>query len=202
MLQLYHSPASPFCRMIDVLLHETGQFADVEPVRARTNALEAGTSPVAANPLGKIPALTRDDGPAIFDSRVICRYLDARAGGRLYPETRLWEVLTLEALAHGIAEAALLLVMEARFREEAMRSEAWMAGQWAKITRGLDAVEAQWMSHLRGPLTMGQVAVGCALGYVDFRLGARPWREGRGALAEWEAEFAGRASMQATVPHD
>ena len=157
--------------------------------------------PVARNPLGKIPTLERDDGPALYDSRVICRYLDDLAGGRLYPEKpRLWETLTLEATGDGIMEAAVLMVYEERTRPEEQRFAPWVEGQWAKIARALDALEARWLAHLAGPLDAGQIAVGCALGYVDFRHAARDWRAGRPGLAAWEARFAARPAMQATRP--
>ncbi len=152
-------------------------------------------------PLGKIPALERSDGPAIYDSRVITRYLDARLGCGLYPEAPgLWDTLTLEATADGILDAAILMVYEARIRPEDKRFEPWLEGQWIKVSRALDALESRWMSHLHGPLDMGQIAVACALGYVDFRHGDRNWREGRASLAAWEAKFAARDSMQATIP--
>ena len=104
---------------------------------------------IHANPLGKIPALVRDDGPALYDSRVITRYLDARAGGRLYPETRIWEVLTLEATADGIMDAALAMVLELRLRAEGERSPRWIEGQWRKVERGLDAIEDRAQTRLR-----------------------------------------------------
>jgi glutathione S-transferase len=157
--------------------------------------------PVTRNPLGKIPVLEREDGPALYDSRVICRYLDDLAGGGLYPaKPRLWETLTLEATGDGIMEAALLMVYEDRTRPEERRFGGWVEGQWAKIDRALDAVEARWMAHLAGPPDASHIAVGCALGYLDFRLAARDWRPGRPALAAWEARFAARPSMQATRP--
>lgn len=162
--------------------------------------LDPGTLPVDRNPLGKIPALVRAEGTAIYDSRVICRYLDDLAGAGLYPPARLWETLTLEATADGMLEAALLMVYEVRVRPEDRRFPDWIEAQWAKIARALDAIESGWMDHLAGPLDMAQIAVGCALGYLDFRLGARNWREGRPRLAEWEAAFAQRPAMQATKP--
>ena len=200
MFKLNHSAASPFCRKVDVVLHETGQFDQVEAIHEPTNAVTTGATPIAANPLGKIPALVREDGPALFDSRVICRFFDARAGGKLYPKSREWEVLTLEALADGITEAALAMVYERRFKPAEQQNEAWIEGQWTKAARGLDALESQWMSHLEGPLTIGQIAVGCALGYLDLRHSDRDWRAGRDVLAAWEAKFADRPSMRATVP--
>ena len=201
-MQLYHNPASPFCRKVDVVLHETGQFDAVEAVPAKGNVVDPGTQPIGINPLGKIPTLTRDDGPAIFDSRVICRYLDAKGGGSLYPETRIWEVLTLEAMADGMLDAALGMVYEGRLRDEAHQNQAVVEGYWAKIARGLDALEDRWLSHLGGPVSAGQIAVGCMLGYLDFRLGDRNWRDGRPELAKWSENFGARASMQATMPSD
>lgn len=200
-MKLYHSPTSPFVRKCMILLMETGQLADVTLVSSAGTPLDASQMPVAQNPLGKIPALERDDGPAIYDSRVICRYLDDRAGGRLYPAgPRLWDSLTLEATGDGIVDAAILMVYEWRIRPEEHRMPEWVEGQWAKVARALDALEGRWISHLNGPLDMGQVSVGCALGYLDFRHGARNWRETRPLLAAWEARFAARDSAKATVP--
>lgn len=200
-MRLYHSATSPYVRKVMVLLLETGQEGDVTLVPAAGTPVDPGTMPVAQNPLGKIPALERPDGPALYDSRVICRYLDVRAGGRLYPAApRLWETLTLEATADGILDAAILMVYEARVRPEEKRFADWAEGQWAKISRSLDALNERWMSHLAGPLDMGQIAVACALGYIDFRHDARNWRQGRAALADWYQDFAKRDSMTATVP--
>ena len=200
-MKLYHSPTSPYVRKVMVLLHETGQLDHVELVPASTNPVQGGTLPAAKNPLGKVPTLEREDGPALYDSRVITRYLDHRAGGVLYPAPpRLWDTLTLEATADGILDAALLMVYETKMRGEGQRSDDWIEGQWGKIARALDAVGARWMSHLHGPLDMGQIAMACALGYVDLRHDSRSWRTGRDDLAAWAAKIAERPSLQATVP--
>ncbi len=200
MMDLYYSPASPYVRKVLVTLHETGQDDSVTLVTSQQTPLQADPSNVTQNPLGKVPTLTRPDGSALYDSRVICRYLDARAGGRLYPEQRIWEVLTLEATADGILDAAVLMVYEMRVRPEDKRFPDYVEAQWAKIGRALDAIEARWTSHLAGPLDIGQIAVGCALGYLDFRHPDRAWREGRATLAAWFARFDDRPSMQATRP--
>lgn len=201
-MKLYDNPASPFCRKVTVLLHETGQIDEVEIIPAAGHPTAPGTLPLSENPLGKIPTLIRPDAPAMYDSRVICRFLDDRAGAGLYPEHRLWDTLVLEATAEGIMEAAVLSVYERRSRPEATQDEAWIDAQWAKIARALDALNARWMSHLHGRFDMGQVAVGVALGYLDFRLPHRDWRTGRDALAAWEATFRERPSMLATAPKD
>ncbi len=200
-MHLYHSPASPYVRKVLVTLHETGQDAAVTLVASQQTPLSPDPGNVSQNPLGKIPTLARPDGPALYDSRVICRYLDHRAGAGLYPERRIWEVLTLEATADGILDAAVLMVYESRVRPEEKRFPDYVEAQWAKIARALDALEARWMSHLSGPLDMGQIAVGCALGYLDFRHGDRDWRPDRPALAAWFARFDARASMAGTRPH-
>jgi glutathione S-transferase len=199
-MKLISSPLSPFVRKVRVLLLESGLDDQVEVVDVATSPLETDPQAAAANPLGKIPALVRLDGPAIHDSRVITRYLDARADGRFYPEARLWEVLTLEAIAEGIMEAALAMTYEARFRPEEIRYAPWVEGQWAKAARALDAVEGRWMSHLAGPLDMSHIALGCALGYLDFRHDARGWRVGHPALEAWYAKMAARDSMMRTAP--
>ncbi|MCU0907267.1 MAG: glutathione S-transferase [Rhodobacteraceae bacterium] len=200
-MRLFHSPTSPFVRKVMVVLHETGQVGDVTLVRAAGTPVDPGTMPLSLNPLGKIPALERADGPALYDSRVICRYLADRAGSTLYPPgPRQWDALTLEATADGILEAALLMVYETRVRPETFRSADWVEGQWAKIDRALTVLETRWISHLLGPLDIGQIAVGCALGYLDFRHDGRGWRQGRGALDDWFATFSARPAMAATAP--
>jgi glutathione S-transferase len=200
-MKLYYAPASPFVRKVMVLLNEAGAVGQVDLIPAAGNPLDPGTMPVDRNPLGKIPALERDDGSTLYDSRVITRYLDATLAAWLYPEApRLWDTLTLEATADGIAEAAVLIRYELHVRPEAFRSDDWAKAQWQKIDRALTAVEDRWMDHLSGRLEMGQIALGCALGYIDFRLNDRDWRHSRPLLAAWSAAFAKRPAMLATAP--
>ena len=201
MMTLHHSPTSPFVRKVMVLLHETGQLDQVTLSASMGTPIEPGTMPVAHNPLGKIPALERPQASTLFDSRVICRYLASRTDNGFYPEgDALWDTLALEALADGILEAAILMRYEVFVRPADKQFGPWIEGQWNKVARSLDALESRWMAHLHGPLTMGQVATGCALGYLDFRLGDRGWRTGRPALAAWFESFSQRPSMQATKP--
>ena len=199
-MKLIMSPASPFVRKVRVVLREGGLADQVTELPVTTTALDTAAEVRAANPLGKIPVLVREDGPAIHDSRVITRYLDTTFDLGLYPQSRLWEILTLEATADGLMEAAVLMVYEHRFRPENLWSEAWTEAQWGKVTGALDAIETRWMSHMAGPVNAGQIAVGCALGYLDFRHAGRAWRDGRPALAEWHAGFGARPSMLDTAP--
>ncbi|MEX0286315.1 MAG: glutathione S-transferase [Paracoccaceae bacterium] len=200
-MKLYHFPTSPFVRKVMVTLHETGQLDDVEVVNSMTAPTAPADNVIPSNPLGKIPALERDDGPALYDSRVICAYLDSRAEAGLYGDNaRRWDTLTLEATADGIMDAAILMVYEGRVRPEDKQYPEWVEAQWGKVTRAIAALNQRWMAHLHGPLDMGQIAVACALGYVDFRHPDRDWRSSNDSLAAWYKGFAERPSMQATVP--
>lgn len=200
-MKLYYAATSPYVRKVMILLEETGQRDDVELIDVATTPVAADPALLAKNPLAKVPALERPDGPTLYDSRVITAYLDARGGDRLYPVgTRRWDTLTLEATADGILDAALLMTYEARLRPEEKRMPEWVDGQWDKIARSVAALNTRWMSHLNGPLDMGQIAVGCALAYVDFRHGARDWRKGNDGLATWFATFESRPWMKSTVP--
>jgi len=199
-MQLIMSPASPFVRKIRVLVREAKLTDVVEEVNIATTPLASASEAVAANPLGRIPALIRDEGPALYDSRVISRYLDDYAGSGLYPSSRLWEILTLEATGDGVMDSTVSMSYEMRLRPEEKQSEEWINAQWGKVERTLDAIGSRWMSHLEGPLNMGQISVACALSYIDFRHDVRNWREGRKALADWHAGFSERQSMIDTAP--
>lgn len=200
-MQLYYSPASPFVRMVRVVLVETGQADAVELVESHGTALDADRMSSAVNPLGKIPALVRADGPSLYDSRVICQYLDTLAGTGLYPDgPSRWDTLVLESTAIGMMDAAVLMTYERRIRPEELVFEPWIEGQWNKVARALDVLESRWMSHLHGPLEMGQLATGCALGYLDLRHDVRNWREGRPSLAAWYDKIAQRDSFLQTAP--
>ena len=200
-MKLYHAPASPFVRKVMVLLHEAGATDRVTLVSAAGNPLDPGTLPVDRNPLGKIPALERPDGPTLYDSRVITRYLDDLLQAGLYPPApRHWDTHVIEATGDGIAEAAVLMRYEMHVRPEPTRSPDWAEAQWAKIARALAALEDRWTSHLSGPVDMGQVAIGAALGYLDFRHGERDWRSAHPGLTAWYEAFAARPAMLATAP--
>lgn len=200
-MKLYIAGPSPFARKVRVSILELNLSDAVEEIEVMGTPLDSGSIKLSSNPLGKIPSLERPDGPAIYDSRVITRYLDDRAGGKLYPDApRLWEALTLEATADGIMDAAILMVYEHRCRPADIVSQDWIDAQWSKIDRSLNAVNERWMSHLNGPMDVAQIGIGVALEYLDFRLPDRDWRLTRPALADWQAEFSKRSSMQETKP--
>lgn len=197
-MKLYFANTSPYARKARITVIEKGLEDRVETIFQ--NPFEDSADLVAANPLKRVPALVDDGGTAIFDSPVICAYLDACGqGAKLIPEGDLrWTVLTGEAMADGLLDAAFAIVMERR-RPEEQRSEMWF-GRWeAAIGRTLDSIEAD-LSGFEGDVSLAQIALGCALGYLDFRLPDLTWREARPALATWFAGFENRPSMQATVP--
>ncbi|MFN3661541.1 glutathione S-transferase [Yoonia sp.] len=197
-MKLLMSAASPFVRKVRVTLRELDLLDQVQEVAVTTTPLASDPTVVAANPTGKIPALVRASGPAIYDSRVITRFLNDHVGGKLYPQARIWDVLTLEATADAIMDATVAMTYEARFRSEAMQSSDWVEAQWGKASRCIAAIDSRWMSHLNGPLDMGQIAVACALCYVDLRHDSRGWRNGNDTLAEWHSRFMTRDSMKDT----
>jgi glutathione S-transferase len=155
----------------------------------------------AANPLTKVPTLVLDDGTALFDSRVIVEYLDHRSGGRLLPPPgpERWRVLRDQAIADGLTDAALLARYERALRPQALRWDEWDAGQIGKIGRALDELERGFAPAAAAPLA-GDIAVACALGYLDLRFPELGWRQGRPRLTAFDAAMAARPSMQASAP--
>lgn len=199
-MKLIFSPASPFVRKVRVVINESGLTDQVIPMPVQTTPLATDPAARSANPLGKIPVLVLDDGKSLFDSRVICRYLNDISSAGLYPAEWIWDVLTLEALADGIMDAAVLMVYEARLRDEKNRSATWVNAQWKKITHALDALEGQKFAAMQGDLNIAQLATACALDYLDFRHGAWDWRKGRAALDKWHSQMARRISLKTTLP--
>jgi glutathione S-transferase len=158
---------------------------------------------VVDNPLGKIPCLVLEDGAALYDSRVICEYLDQlHEAPRLFPEQAAdrWDALRLQALGDGIMDAALLARYETFLRPEALRWSAWVDGQLDKVRRALDRIDTVDASGFGGRVDIGTIAIACALGYLDYRFTTLGWRGTRPGLAEWFETFAKRPSMQSTRP--
>jgi glutathione S-transferase len=195
-MKLRYSTTSPFVRKVHVLAIEAGLIDKIELVKTVT------TDPDLArhNPLNKVPALELDDGSALYDSRVICEYLDALAGGKFFPPAgqARWTALRRQALADGMVDAAILRLTESR-RQENLRSADWDEKQKLKVTQGLDALEAD---HLGPQLDIGTLMVAILLDYLDFRFKAEDWRAGHPKLAAWHKVFAERASLKKTLPHD
>ena len=153
------------------------------------------------NPLVKIPTLETDAGTVLYDSAVICEYLDTlHSGTRLFPaDNSRWEALRLQALCDGILEAAVLCRYEMAVRPEQLRWNGWIDGQFTKIRNGLDAIAREEPSW-KGNFGIGQIGAACALGYLDFRFPDEQWRSKRPRLALWFEQVSTRASIKITVP--
>lgn len=197
-LTLWYDPRSPFVRKVLVFAHEAGLAEMI--VLAAGEVWSADTGITKDNPLGKVPALVTPDG-VFAGSYLCCEYLDSLHGGtRLIPADarERWPALQLHALADGIMEAAVASVTEQLRRPKEFIYQGTLDRQSAKINRTLDRISAMTLTQAPGIAT---ITLGCALGYLDFRMPQLAWRDGRAALSLWYEQFAQRKSMQATQPH-
>lgn len=188
---LRSSDPSPFGRKVKIVAKMLGIYDQLTVEMSNTN--DPADTLRQQNPLGKIPILILDDGRKIFDSRVICEYLDAQVdGATLHPteSDARWEALTLQALGDGIVDASILQVYETRMRPEDKRHEDWLSYQADKVKRSLDHLSTNPPS-LAGDLTIGHVAIACALGYLDLRFDGK-WRESYPTLVTWLDTFDAR----------
>ncbi len=200
-MKLRYSPTSPYVRKVTVTAIESGLDGAIE--RIATNVWDPESDIARDNPLGKVPALITDGGEVLFDSPVICEYLDSlHEGVKLVPPAggARWRALRRQALADGILDAAVLRLLEGK-REPAQQSAAWIGRQKAAVERTLDALEDS-AAGLGEEVTIGHITIAVALGYLDFRYPDDDWRAGRATLAAWYQGFAQRPSMSQTVPED
>jgi glutathione S-transferase len=200
-VKLRYSPTSPYVRKVVVLGLETGQDARIERIPTSTTDPKSGLSD--QNPLGKVPAFTMDDGTVLYDSPVICEYLDSLHNGRkMIPASGAarWAALRQQALADGILDAAVGRMGETR-RPQNEQSPSFLEKQKTVVGRAVDAFEREVDSFPAEP-TLGTIAVGVALGYLDFRFAAEDWRKGHPKLTKWYETFSKRPSMSTTVPKD
>ncbi|WP_316224691.1 MULTISPECIES: glutathione S-transferase N-terminal domain-containing protein [unclassified Bradyrhizobium] len=188
---LYYAATSPYSRKIRVLVAEKGLSCAVELVLCAP--FDRPADLVALNPLSKVPTLVTDDSQVLIDSPVIAEYLDRLAAPRLIPSEgrSRWDALRRQALADGIIDAGVSMLGE--------HPRDWMERKTAVIIRALDAFEAE-IDTFEESMTIGHIALGCALGRLDFRMAALDWRAGRTKLARWNEDFQARPSMQATRP--
>jgi glutathione S-transferase len=193
-MKLYYHPLSPFARKVLVTAIENGLGETIETVMTDTQdeALRR------VNPLSKIPALQLDDGGVLYDSRVICEYLDDLGTGALLPlpSQGRWRTRLLEALGDGIADAVLRIVMENR-RSESDRHADVIARQGRAVAAGLSEAERLLDP---GRFTLGEAAIACAIGYLEMRLTNHPWRTDHPALAAWYDAALLRPSLVLTDP--
>jgi glutathione S-transferase len=198
-MKLFFSPTSPYVRKCLVLAHELGIVSQLKLLPSNAHPVNRDHTIVLNNPLGKVPTLITDDGQVLYDSRVICEYLDARAGGKLFPGggAARWQALTLQSLCDGILDAALLARYEDVARPETMRWPEWRAGQLDKAETSL--AHLQRHPHLLDErVDIGTLSMACALWYLDLRFTEMAWRERYPAVAAWYAGFSQRESLRAT----
>ena len=202
-MKLIGALTSPYVRKVRIVMAEKKldyQF-ELEDVWSNDNI-------VKSNPLGKVPCLVMEGGEAVFDSRVIVEYLDTRSPvSRLIPEASRErnEVRTWEALADGVLDAAILARLEQTWagRAEGERSQAWIDRQLRKVDASLDAIstglaEKPWCTGIH--MSLADIAVGCALGYLEFRFPDIAWRREHANLARLADKLYARQSFIDTQP--
>lgn len=199
-MRLWQNPASPFARKVRIVVRETGLLPRTEEIGAAVSPVSPNADLAKHNPLVKIPALQTDDGMVLYDSSVICEYLDSLnpAANMLPPGAARWDALRLQSLCDGILDAAVLCRYELAVRPEQYRWNDWVQGQFTKIRNGLDVLAREAPSW-GASFGIGQIGAACVLGYLDFRFGGENWRE-RAALAAWYDTVRQRASVVATMP--
>ncbi|ANN72873.1 glutathione S-transferase family protein [Bordetella bronchialis] len=202
-MKLHWSPRSPFVRKVMIVLHEAGIADRVACVRTPVAMDKPNPELVRDNPLIKLPTLVLDDGTAIYDSRVICAYLNDLAGAGLLPaEPRAR--LTAErrqALGDGLMDV-LLLYRQERNKPPARQTPAWLDAFGLKVDAVLAALEKEAPALQATPFDLGLIAIGCALSYLDYRFSDMPWRDGHPLLAAWHREFSARPSVARSQPDD
>jgi glutathione S-transferase len=203
-MTMHWSPRSPFVRKVMIAAYELG----LEPLIDRRRTVVAMTAPnedlLLDNPAGKIPTLKLADGTVLTDSTVICEYFDWLAGGlRLLPAPgpARWAELTRHAITSGLLETLVLWHNE-RGKPAAAQTKAWIDAFGVKVTSTLDWFEHEVDAVARGQFGLAQITLGCALSYMDFRLGFLDWRNGHPKLAAWHRTFSARDSARATEAVD
>jgi glutathione S-transferase len=184
--------------------HEVGLADKIERIRSVVAMTRANPDVMRDNPLGKIPTLITADGHVLFDSIVICEYLDSlHSGQKLFPASgaERWEALGWHALGDGMLDT-LILWRNEREKASARQTPEWLTVFETKIRNSVNVIEREAGALTNRPFGIGHIGIGCALGYIDFRLPHVAWREGHSRAAAWFDEFSQRESVQLTAPVD
>jgi len=202
-MKLHWSPRSPFVRKVMIVLYETGMEDRVTLVRTPVAMDKPNLDLIPDNPLIKLPTLVLDDGTPVFDSRVICAYLDGLAGGRLLPREPHARLVAerRQALGDGFLDA-LLLYRQERNKPVEKQTAAWLDAFALKVRSVLAALDAEASALASTPFDLGLIAVGCALSYMDYRFPDIAWRDGHDALAAWHRNFSERPSVVRSQPDE
>jgi glutathione S-transferase len=202
-MKLLYQTHSPYARKVLVAAHELGLKHRIEVVHHDTSPIRRNDEVFALNPLGKVPVLIVDDGPALFDSSVICEYLDGLHGGaKIIPvEHRArFRALRRQALALGMADAGIAARWEAERRPEASRWPPMLQGQLEKLAAACDLLEQELgdAPPAEAVPDIGDIALATTLSWIAFRH-VYPFADGRPRLSAWYARFSQRPSMLATT---
>jgi glutathione S-transferase len=202
-MRLHWSPRSPFVRKVMIVAHELGVSERIACVRTVVATARPHAQLMQDNPLSKIPTLILDDSTVLYDSPVICEYLDQLYGPRLIPSelTARMTALRRQALGDGFLDF-LLWWRNERERPAEQRSSIHIASYAEKRKATLAALEQEAGALAAAPFSLGHIAIGCALSYLDFRFAADDWRSDHSRLAAWHTTFAARPSVRATEPID
>ena len=200
-MQLHWSPKSPYVRKVMICAHELELLPRLELVRSVAAMLKPNAELMRANPLSKIPTLVLDDGQTLFDSVVICEYLDRLAAGALFPKEApaRWAALRWHALGDGLLDALILWRNE---RERAAPLPALLAAFELKTRASLQLLEGEVPALESSNFGIGHLTLVCALGYLDYRFDSFGWRDMAPRLAAWFAQMQQRPSVAATEPVD
>lgn len=200
-MKIRYSPTSPFVRKALIAAYEVGLGDKIE--RIATDPWSTDTDLRTENPLSKVPCLVTDDGDTLFDSFVICEYLNTIGGGSLFPTDikARFKALTLAAAADGALDAGVLRVVETIRRPEELRWGWWLERQNANMNGAFDLIEKSAGDlKAEGPITIAEVTLGGGLDWIDLRFPDFDWRKGRPGLAAWHAAASERPSFKATLP--
>jgi glutathione S-transferase len=203
-MKLHWSPRSPFVRKVMIVAHEVGVADKLRCVRTVAAMMKPHPELMADNPLSKIPTLVLDDGTALYDSAVICEYFDGlHDGPKLFPAAPRERMVALrrQALGDGWLDALVLWRGEL-MRPAGQQSEPYLASFAARNEATLAALEREAADLRSSAFSIGHIALGCALAYLDFRFADRGWRHDHPRLADWHAGLATRPSFRATEPVD
>ncbi|MDQ7971305.1 MAG: glutathione S-transferase [Rhodocyclaceae bacterium] len=203
-MRLLYAPTSPFVRKVMVCAHLSGQAERIRWLDSAAHPVRRDSRIAAHNPLAKVPTLILDDGHSLYDSRVICEYIDSLGSAGIFPAAgpARWTALTRQALGDGLLDAALLARYELTARPSEVQWPVWREALLSKVAACLDAIEAIAAELATTHPTIGEVALACGLGYLDFRFPDLDWRADHPVAAHWYAAFAQLPALQATLPHD
>lgn len=203
MMQLFFASTSAYVRKVMVCATVLGLADEIERLDSAAHPVMRDDRIAAFNPLAKVPALRTESGICLYDSRVICEYLNARAQGDLFPQKgeARWRSLARQALGDGLIDAALLARYEFSARPPEKQWQDWADAQLKKVAAALADIESQVSGFNDRPEDIGLIAIGCALGYLDFRFAGLNWRASHPLTAAWFAVFDAHPAMAATRPH-